>query len=152
MSERYHGRSGSVAVGTNKALLNLFNGGTAQRGRVYDLVLGCVATPADAATHFQGVRSTAVGTEGAGGTPTGLDPASPAAAYDIGMGAFSVEPTKTASSAVFGVSMNQRATFRWVAAPGGEFVLPATANAGMAVESLSSTVTTAHECGIWWEE
>lgn len=151
MADRYSGISGSVAVGTNKALLNLISAATV-RPHLYDLIAGCVATPADAATNFQVVRTTAIGTEGSGFTPTKLDPGSPASLCDIGQGVFSAEPTKTANSAILSFSMNQRATFRWVAAPGGELIAPATAGNGLAVESLSSTVATAHEATIHWNE
>lgn len=148
---RYAGKSGSVAVGTNKTLLSLISAATI-RPRLYDLVIGSVATPADAATHFAVMRMTAVGTEGSGFAPTALDPADPASLADCGQGVFSVEPTITANSELLDFSMNQRATFRWVASPGGEIVAPATASNGLVVRSLSSTVTTAHEVSIHWEE
>lgn len=151
MADRYHGLSGSVAVGANKGLWNLISAATV-RPRIYDLNVGCVAAPADAATNFQVVRTTAVGTEGSGFTPTKLDPGSPASLCDIAQGVFTAEPTKTANSEVLSFSMNQRATFRWVAAPGGELIAPATANNGLCLESLSSTVATAHESSLHWNE
>ena len=151
MADRFFGLSGSVAVGTNKALWNLISA-TTVRPRVYDIVVGCVATPADLGTNFQVVRTTAVGTEGSGFTPTALDPGSPASLCDIAQGVFTAEPTKTASSSILSFSMNQRATFRWVAAPGGELVAPKSANNGLCLESLSSGGTTAHESMVHWNE
>lgn len=151
--ENYHGHA-SCAVGTAKALINLFRSAATptSRAKIYEILLGSVATPADAATKFRVLRTTAVGTENDGFTPVNLDPAGPASASDFGRGAFSVEPTKTANSELLLLSMNQRATVRWVAAPGKELLLPATQNNGACVESASSTVTTAHECAVFFEE
>lgn len=148
---RYFGQSGSVAVGTNKALLNLISAATI-RPSIFDVVVSSVASPADTTTAFQIVRTTAVGTEGSGFTPTALDPADPASLADIGQGVYGAEPTKTASSAVLSFSVYQRATFRWVAFPGGELVAPATANNGLCLESLSSAGATAREAMIHWDE
>ena len=148
---RYHGKSGPVAVGTDKTLLSLISAATI-RPRLYDLLIGSVATPADAATRFAGMRMTALGTEGSGFTPTALDPADGASRADCGQGVFGGEPTITANSELLELSMNQRATVRWVAAPGGEIVAPASANNGLVIRSLSSTVTTAHEVSMHWIE
>jgi len=151
--EKYSGQ-GSCAIGTAKAILNLFRAAATptSRAKIYDLVVGSVATPADAATKFSINRTTAVGTEAAGFTPVNLDPDGPASASDFGVGAFSAEPTKTANAELLVFSMNQRATFRWVAAPGSELVLPATQNYGACLQSVSSTVTTAHEATVFFEE
>jgi len=150
MARRYFGH-GSAAVGTDLHIINLISAATI-RPAIYDLVAGCVATPADGATAFEVVRTTAVGTEASGFTPTALDPANPASLADIGVGVYSVEPTVTANSEILKFSVNQRATFRWVAAPGGELVAPATASNGLGTRSSSSTGTTAHEVMIHWEE
>ncbi len=153
MGERYHGH-GSCAVGAAKGILNLHvvDATPTHRARIYEVIVGCVAAPADAATKFAIIRTTAFGTEGAGFTPVKLDPASPDPTYDFGVGVFGAEPTKTASKELLLFSMNQRATFRWVAAPGAELVLPATQNNGACLQSVSSTVATAHEGAIYYEE
>ncbi len=147
----YSGKSGSVAVGTDKTLITLISAATI-RPKLNDILIGCVATPADAATLFSLMRFTAVGTEGSGFTPTQKDLADGASRADCGQGVFGGEPTYTAASNLLDISMNQRSTQRWVASPGGEFIAPKTANAGLGVRSLSSTVTTAHEVSIQWEE
>jgi len=151
--ERYHGHA-SCAVGTTKALINLFRVAATptSRAKIYEIILGCSQAPADAGTKFRVLRTTAVGTENDGFTPVNLDPAGPASASDFGRGAFGVEPTKTANSELLLLSVNQRATIRWVAAPKGELVLPATQSNGACVESASSTVTTAHDCAVFFEE
>lgn len=153
MGEKYHGH-GSCAVGAAKGILNLHTvvAAPTHRARIYEVIVGCVAVPADAATKFGIIRTTAIGTEGAGFTPVPLDSAAPAATFDFGVGVFAVEPTKTANSELLVFSMNQRATFRWVAAPGSELILPATQNNGACLQSISSTVATAHEGAIYYEE
>lgn len=154
MSERFCVRCSGVAVGTDKALLNLFRSvaSPTSRARIYDLLLGCSQTPADAATRFAIRRTTGVGTEGSGFTPVNLDPGGPAGQSDAGVGAFSAEPTKTANSYLLEISMNQRASVRWVAAPGSELILPVTQNNGACVNSEASTVTTGHEACLLFEE
>ncbi len=151
MARKYFGQSGSVASGANKGMWNLISAATI-RPHVYDIEIGSVATPADQAAAFQLVRTTAVGTEGSGFTPTALDPANPASLADIGQGVFSGEPTKTADSALRSLPQNQRASNRWVAAPGGELIAPATASNGLCLETLSSTSTQAHQSMVHWTE
>jgi hypothetical protein len=152
MSERYFGH-GEAAVGTNKTGLNLFNtpATPTTRGRIYDLIVGCEATPADQATDFKVGRTTAVGTEGSGFTPVNLDDDGPASNYDLGV-AHSAEPTYTSNKELLQFSLNQRATFRWVAAPGGELLLPATQNAGAGLKSSSATGTATHQYAMYFLE
>jgi hypothetical protein len=153
MSERFHGQ-GSVAVGSDKALLNLFRSAATptSRAKIFDIIIGCGLTPADAASLFQVQRTTAVGTEGGGFTPVNVDPDGPASQSDFGVGAFTGEPTKTANAFLLQIPLNQRATHRWVAFPGGELILPATQNNGACLKSASSTVTTAHDVTMFFEE
>lgn len=153
MAEKFHAQ-GSAASGTNKGIWNLFNPAATptSRGRIYDLTVGSVATPADQACSFAVHRTTAVGTEDAGFTPNNLDPAGPAGAYDSGIGFTGGEPTKTANKQILTFAVNQRATFRWVAAPGGELLLAATQSNGAVLNSLSSTSTQAHQSSVFFEE
>ncbi len=150
MGRRYTG-IGSAASGANKTALNLISAATI-RPALYDLVIGSVATPADAAVKWYVQRTTAVGTEGSGYTPVALDPGDPASLADYGV-AHSSEPTYTANAVLLQISMNQRNTFRWVAAPGGELIAPATANNGLGCKTASvSTGTTAYEVVMFHEE
>jgi len=151
--EKFHGH-GSCAIGTDKAILNLFRAAASptSRAKLYDLLIGCKTTPADLASQFCLQRTSAVGTEGSGFTPVPLDPDGPASASDFGVGVFSAEPTKTANKELLAISMNQRASVRWVAAPGGELIIPATQNNGICLNSALSTGTTAHEGSIFFEE
>ena len=153
MSEKFHGH-GSAAVGTAKGILNLFRTAATptSRAKIYELNVGSVAAPADAATQFGVIRTTAVGIEDAGFTPVNLDPDGPPAVSDFGVGFTGGEPGKTANSELLVFSVNQRATFQWRAMPGCELVLPATQNNGACLQSISSTVVTAHEASIFFEE
>jgi hypothetical protein len=50
------------------------------------------------------------------------------------------------------VAVNQRASYRWVAAPGGEFVIPATNVAGIGVRAKSPAyASTATSSMSFWE-
>lgn len=150
MGRKYSG-NGSAAVGTNKTILTLISA-TTIRPRLTDLVIGCGATPADLATIFHLERFTAAGTEGSGFTPLALDPGDPAALADYGVGVFGAEPTYTAAAVLMTLSMNQRATFRWVPSPGHEFVAPASAANGIGLQSQSSGGTAAHDVTMLHEE
>lgn len=107
---------------------------TAIRPAIYDLISGSDATPADNAAEYNLQRTTTAGTSTAV-TPQALDSGDPAATATAGE-AHSAEPTFTANAILLNYMHNQRATFRWVAAPDGEIVLPAAAN-GAAVLSVT---------------
>lgn len=108
-----------------------------RRGKLYDLLVGTNGTPADNYMEWDVVRVTGGTTTGglAGGlssvsTSLYLDPA------DVGSGSpqgiainSSIETGFTALAEVFYVGVNQRASYRWVAAPGSEIVWPANSSA-----------------------
>lgn len=111
---------------------------TAIRPAIYDLISGSDATPGDQAVEFSLQRTTTAGTA-TSVTPQALDSGDPAATATAGK-AHSAEPTYTSNAILLNITHNQRATFRWVAAPEGELILPAAANG---VGALIDTVTTA---------
>ena len=150
MAKRYAGNA-NVAVGTDKTLLTMISAATV-RPRLVDVLVGCAATPADLATLFYLQRFTAPGTEGSGLVPAPLDPDDPAALADFGVGVFAAEPTYTAATILLSIALNQRATFRWVAAPGCELVAPATADNGIGCKSSASGGTAAHAVSMIFEE
>ena len=102
-----------------------------RRWKWYDLMLSSEATPADNPFLYVLQRCTAVGTSTAV-VPQPLDPADAATEGDAGEN-HTIEPTYTAAAFLMEVALNQRATFRWVASPGGELVSPATASNGIGV-------------------
>ena len=142
---------GIIAGADPQTLINLFSVAGGKRGKIYDLVLGSDATPADQAASFELKRTTALGTEASGFAPVPLDPADGASDFDAGIG-HSTEPTQTASSELLRFSLNQRASFRWVAAPGSELVIPATTNNGINLVRRASTAAYVMDATILFEE
>ncbi len=61
-----------------------------------------------------------------------------------------MEPTYT-GIALLSIPLNQRATFRWVANPGSELVIPATANNGFGIET-DTAAAVAVTAQIFFEE
>ena len=110
---------------------------TLVRGRLYDWMVACVATPADNVFSHLIQRSTTAPT-GAAVTPSPLDEADTASLMDA-TDTITVDPTTGVT--LIEVPLNHRATYRWVAAPGGELVWPATANNGL-LGALGSASTT----------
>lgn len=112
---------------------------TAVRPKIYDLTLGSASTPADQAAAWVIKRSTTASTGGTAVTPSPIDPGDPASTSTA-----MVAPSMSAPTlgvALLAWAQNQRATFRWVAAPGKELVGPATANNGLTL--MNTTLTSA---------
>ena len=104
-----------------------------RRLKFYQFIFGSEATPADAALLWTVQRCTAAGTSTAV-TPQPLDLADAATESDAGEN-HTIEPTYTAGAILLNIAVNQRATFQWVAAPGGELVTPATAANGLGIQT-----------------
>jgi len=104
---------------------------TVRRTKLYECTVGQNTAPGDNTLQYVFQRCTAAGTSTAV-TLQPLDPAD-AAALTVGGSNATVEPTYTANQILLTISMNQRATFRWVAPPGGELVTPATSASGIGV-------------------
>lgn len=121
-----------------------------RRAKIYDWTLGCGASPADNAFTHIGQRATTAGT-GAALTPNSLDQADSLASTIVCKDTTTVDPTLTASAFAFRKALNQRATFRWVAAPYGEIIIPATASNGI-VLGLSAASTTSFDYDVHFEE
>jgi hypothetical protein len=103
----------------------------------YDVILGSEASPADNPFLWILQRCTTAGTSTAV-TPQPLDPADAATETDAGEN-HTAEPTYTANQILLAVPLNQRATFRWVAAPGSELVAPATASNGIGIQTTTAS-------------
>ena len=143
---RNYSVNGNCVNGASATLpiANLVGAATIRPG-IFDISIGSDATPADNAAKYAIQRGTTAGTwAGAGGaaiTPQALDPADPAALATANQGLASVGPTLTASAFLLQFSTNQRATYRWVAAPGSELKIPATASNSLNLMSLVSTAS-----------
>lgn len=110
-----------------------------RRLKIYDWIFGCEATPADNPFLWSVNRVTAAGSPAGGSavTPAPLDLADAASLFDATEGP-TTDPTVSATR-LLSIALNQRATFRWVAAPGGELISPATDNLGFAVMTPTSS-------------
>jgi hypothetical protein len=107
------------------------------RGRVYDYMVASVTTPADNVFDHQLMRTSTAGT-GAAVTPSPLDVADTASIFDA-TDTYTIDPTIGVE--LLRVPLNHRATYRWVAAPGGELIWPATASNGI-LGGLAAASTT----------
>lgn len=140
-----------VAGGDPQTLLNIFSVAGVSRGKINNIIVSSGASPDDQANNFEVKRTTGVGTEGSGKTPNPLDPETVASSFDAGEG-HSVEPTEAANSELLAFSLNQRATFSWLANPGSEIILPATTNNGASVVRRSGTGQYVLDCTVIFEE
>jgi len=114
---------------------------TPGRATMYELIIGSAATPADQASEYE-VRPITNENATPGGTaitPIPLNASDRAALYNGEGPAMSGEPTGVTS--VMGFALNQRATFRWVAAPGSGFQTAAAEDNGMSVFTVATTAT-----------
>ena len=138
----------NLLAGTQQALTTTYKtllvlaastGTAARRIRVYDVIFGTDGTPADQAMTYDVSRTSANGTATAT-TPNPLDSAD-AAFLGLAVSNNTAEPTVTAASSLLAMGVNQRATTRWIANPGGELVIPATNLAGLAFRAKSPGYT-----------
>ncbi len=114
-------------------------GSASVRAKLYAFDLSSEATPADNSVKFGLQRCTTAGTPGSNPAPQAMDPADPSAQSTCGLATFSVGPTLTANAFLWLASLNLRATYHYQAAPTKEFVIPATANNGLALMPLVVT-------------
>jgi hypothetical protein len=106
-----------------------------RRGKIGDVILGSDGQPDDKAVQWRLTRYTSPGTSSPV-TPSPIDPADAAFCGAAGE-SHSVDPTYTVGQILLFVSFNQRATFRWMAAPGGELVYPAVSGNGIGISTPS---------------
>jgi hypothetical protein len=127
---RKYSSGGSITGAATKTIVGV-TGGTTIRPYLMDLMISSNATPADNSSEWQLLKSTAAGTSTAV-TPKPLDDADPVAISTSGKN-HSAEPTYT-GVAMLDVAHNQRATFRWIAAPGEEIIVAATSTNGVGLQ------------------
>lgn len=120
---------GSMALIAADTVLSVI-AATTVRPKVWDVVVSSSSTPNDYDAEFFLQRFSADGT-GTPVTPQPLDFAE-RAAVATSKHTYTVEPTLTANEILLQMAHNQRATVRFVAQPGKEFVIPALAGDGLA--------------------
>jgi hypothetical protein len=108
-----------------------------RRFHVYDMMFGSEAAPADNPYLWEVNRRTGLATGGSAPTITPLDFTDTAAATVVANQAPS--SNGAGSGLILSVPLNQRATFRWVAAPGGELISSIAASNGYAIATPTST-------------
>lgn len=126
--------------------------GTTRRGFLYESIFSQAGAPADTVLTYELGRTTTLGTEGGAVVPTPLDSLGPVAILDAGEGTYTLEPTYPAAQELLHFDLNQRATFRFVAAPGGELVIPHIVNAGLGLLPFSALYTGVARWTAHWEE
>lgn len=123
--------------------------------RLYDFTISASGTPADNALVWTWQRMTADGT-GTSVTPRSISYSpgivAPVAALCTAKSNYTVEGTYTASTELFSQGINQRAAYRWVAAPGGELVVPAVAAAALGLLTKSAGYTGQADATYHWQE
>lgn len=144
------GTQQATATAYTGAILGITGANTApRRNKIYDVLIGTNGTPADNFMEWDISRVTTASTSTTV-TPQPLDPADAAALATV-----------TANSSTFGtisvqnlwyVGVNQRASYRWVAAPGSELVSPATSSAGFQLRQRSGGYTGTATGSIMWQE
>jgi hypothetical protein len=144
-----------LLVGPTSAALNNPAYPGLRRGKIYDLLVGTAGTPADFSYEWEVTRTTAMGSTNTTAPAGSLSSVSSAFALDIadvGFSAYalnnsSAETNMPAGAQVWYVGINQRASYRWVAAPGSELVWPAVSSQGMALKTRSVSGGTATATG-----
>jgi hypothetical protein len=124
--------------------------GASTRFKLYDFVVGQGGTPADNAMFWLLQRSTTAGTL-TSVTPALMELGTNASTTTAGQDA-TIEPTYTAATELLEIPLNQRASYRWVAAPGGEIVVPDTASAGVGFQVKSAAYTGTADVSFHFEE
>lgn len=141
-----------TAAGSDLPIINL-TGSATVRASVFELILGSDATPADTAGEFVLNRTTDVGSGGTALPELPLDPLSATATCAAVGGTFGTPPTDTASTELLMIALNQRATFRWVAAADRyRIVSIASANNGLMLNCVGHTATPNMNATIMWDE
>lgn len=102
-----------------------------RRFKLYDVVVGSEAAPGDFAFLWEMYTRTGAATAGTAPAVTALDASDTTASTLV---ANQAPTTNGAGGSItrLTIPLNQRATFRWVANPGGEIVAPATISNGVA--------------------
>lgn len=145
----------NMLAGTQQAISSTYktlvaimasSGTSAQRGKIEEFIFGTDGTPADNAMNYDVSRMTVDGTA-TSITPTKVDPAD-GVFLGLATANHTIEGTVTANSRQGGFGCNQRATMRWVAAPGQQLVFPATNLAGFVFRAKSPAYTGTAVCDV----
>ena len=144
------GTQQATATGYVGAVLGLTSSGTTpRRGKVYNIIVGTNGTPADNPMEWDVSRVTTASTATVVAAPP-LDPADAAALTTATVNSSTHGTIAVPDIWYFGA--NQRASYNWVAAPGGELVWPATSSNGFQLRQRSGGYTGTVGCAWYFEE
>lgn len=151
-----------ITVGNSTGSLTNVGAGALRRGKLYDILVGTNGTPADNFMEFDATIITMGASTVLGGgissfsSNFALDPADNSGFVASAGVNSSIETAYTAVTEKFYVGINQRASYRWVAAPGSEFVYPATSSAtgnnGFGIRARSGGYTGTATCTLLFQE
>lgn len=128
-----------------------YQSATTIRPRFFEFIVGTTGAAADNAIEYRFGRFDTADGAGDTLTPAALDQADPVA-LGVAQGNHGTEPTYVANEESVIVGINQRATFRWIASPGREFVAPATATEGFGLVGFNGTYVGLYTGTMFWEE
>jgi hypothetical protein len=151
MGAKYGANFSATSTASSTVPMSVITSGGTKRIRVYGLIVGCVAAPANQANQFSHRRTSARGTSSATVTPNPLDGADGAflGTFDTG---WSVNPTITANSDLEQLSLNQQATAQMMLGPGYEMIIPFTSGAGLALVAVATTAAASCQFAQLFEE
>ena len=134
MPRRYSVPIASITNTATKVLVDIL-ATAAVRPVLYDLMVSSVAAVADNSAEYQILKAASAGTTPTATiTPKPLDDQDPAATATAHNGTYAADPSSS-GAAFLDFALNLRATFRWVAAPGGEFISAAATTSGFLLKS-----------------
>lgn len=151
MSAKY-AASGSQTLSSSLITALSLSAATASLRRAFvgEFIIADVGTPADNVVLHTVQRGSTSGT-GTAVTPTRLDLAD-AESDTVAKENHTSEPTYTSTEELAEIPLNTRATFRWVAAPGYELVIPATNEASIGWQAIHASATTDWRAQAYWRE
>jgi hypothetical protein len=151
MPARYVARHSAAAQpGFNKPLLLLGTGSEVCRAWIYEIRLSSEVTPDDKTGIFEVVRFT--GTLAATDlAETRVDPAEGVSNMSA-RGATITGFTRTPNTVLLSFPLHQRATFRWLAKPGGQIVVPRIIDNWVGVGCVDHGATPSISVNMGWEE
>lgn len=117
--------STTIGVGSLEAPTSSF-----RRVRLCELICGSDAATLGTSNFRWEVQRSTTASTGTSVTPEPLDSAEAACAAVLKSN-LTVQGTNTAGKIPLTIPLNEQATFRWVANPGFEIIIPATANNGL---------------------
>ena len=128
------------------------NGGTTtfRRGKWYDILVGTNGAPADNFMEFEVARVTGSSTATFIAAPP-LDSADAAHNCLVAVNSSAFSNNITVPNLWY-IGMNQRASYRWVCAPGSELVWPATSSNGLTLRQRSGSYTGTATATVMYQE